>query len=230
MKTIQEIITDIKNGKSSVSIPDSALEALADPRVPHWLIEKILNDSLVKDYTVKEIKSLIKNNRMPIKEFREKLAQTPLKAGLCTQAGCGRKHFKQGYCKPHYTQIIKDGFTHPIWVNNHRKLAEKVLGKPLPPGVIVHHIDADPTNNQPSNLVICPDQAYHLLIERRGRAYKASQHAHWIKCKFCKKYDDPNKLHIPKSRKNKNLLRETWAYHMKCWINYEKERKKNFKK
>jgi hypothetical protein len=55
----------------------------------------------------------------------------------------------------------------------HVLIAEKALGKPLPKGAVVHHVDRDSMNNNtksPWNLVVCPDQAYHLLLHARVRA------------------------------------------------------------
>lgn len=49
----------------------------------------------------------------------------------------------------------------------HRVLAEKALGKPLPPKAIVHHTQARDDNHGYCKLVICPDQEYHLLIHKR---------------------------------------------------------------
>lgn len=51
----------------------------------------------------------------------------------------------------------------------HILIAEKALGRPLPPGAEVHHWDKDRWNNTPTNLVICPDHAYHMLIHKRMR-------------------------------------------------------------
>lgn len=60
-------------------------------------------------------------------------------------------------------------------INGERKyehilVAERALGKPLPSKAVVHHITEDPLDNYGwMKLVICPDQAYHLLIHRLMR-------------------------------------------------------------
>jgi len=77
------------------------------------------------------------------------------------------------------------------YVREHILIAERALGKPLPDGVVVHHHDRDGKNNGDGNLVICPDQAYHLLIHARMRALEQSGNANWKRCVWCKKYDDP---------------------------------------
>lgn len=55
----------------------------------------------------------------------------------------------------------------------HILIAEKALGRILPPKVAVHHVDENPYNNTPGNLVVCQDQAYHLLLHRRMRIVRA---------------------------------------------------------
>lgn len=56
----------------------------------------------------------------------------------------------------------------------HILIAERALGKPLPKGAEVHHVNEDKRNNRPSNLVICQDRAYHALLHRRARVLRAS--------------------------------------------------------
>lgn len=40
------------------------------------------------------------------------------------------------------------------------------LGKSLPTKAVVHHMNEDKLDNRPENLVICPDQAYHMLLHK----------------------------------------------------------------
>ena len=86
-----------------------------------------------------------------------------------------------------------------------RLIAAHILGKPLPSRAVVHHVDEDPTNNTPSNLVICEDRSYHMLLHRRTDALKACGHASWRKCVLCKEYDNP-----------KNLVFDQTTYHESC--------------
>ncbi len=46
-------------------------------------------------------------------------------------------------------------------VHTHRMVAERILGRKLLPGEVVHHIDRNRRNNHPSNLIIFSSQAEH---------------------------------------------------------------------
>ena len=88
----------------------------------------------------------------------------------------------------------------------HVLVAEAVLGKPLPKGAVIHHLNEDKTDNRPQNLVICPDRRYHNLIHQRMDALSESGNANWLKCCRCFKYDEPSSMGKSGGR----------AYHHEC--------------
>lgn len=96
----------------------------------------------------------------------------------------------------------------------HVHIAETAIGKQLPAGAEVHHVNGIKTENQNTNLVVCPNRSYHRLLHMRTRALDACGNANYIKCWICKKYDDPKNMYV---RKNKGR-------HVACHKDYEKKR------
>ena len=96
------------------------------------------------------------------------------------------------------------------YVFEHILIAEKSLGHNLPTGAIVHHHPKNPSNS----LVICQNRAYHRLLHRKYNALISCGHANWRQCYFCRQYDSPNHLYIP---------RLGVTYHKSCENKYRRE-------
>ena len=104
------------------------------------------------------------------------------------------------------------------YLSEHVLIATKILGKPLPEGAVIHHINNNHYDNRPCNLMICESFSYHQVLHEREKAFKACGHATWRKCVFCKTYDKPKNLKI---RPNPGH-----AYHARCKRRYSRARKR----
>lgn len=107
-------------------------------------------------------------------------------------------------------------------VSEHRIIAEKILGKKLPKKAVIHHADNKGGNNSLGNLVICEDSRYHSLLHKRQRAYFACGHANWLKCPYCKKYDDPRNMYVREC-----FGRITNHHHQSCSNQYQRDSRRN---
>ena len=156
---------------------------------------------------------------------------------LCEVSGCGGRHRTRGLCPKHYARLRRHGS--PLggrsrspgteyvkrngyvaatkngkWQLEHIRVAEAALGRALPRGAQVHHVNENKTDNRPHNLVICQSAAYHGLLHRRANALDACGHADWRRCHHCGNYDSPENLRISTST----------VYHLACRYNYNKSR------
>ena len=68
------------------------------------------------------------------------------------------------------------GYVYIDGIGEHVLVAERALGRSLPHGAVVHHVDGTRDNNEPRNLVVCPNQSYHLLLHARQRVQDAGGH------------------------------------------------------
>jgi len=97
----------------------------------------------------------------------------------------------------------------------HVLVAERALGKRLPIGAVVHHVDQDRSNNTPTNLVICQDRAYHNLLHARMRALAAVGWPGAKPCRYCKRYDDPSNMSTIRRLSGERVGQEL-TYHVAC--------------
>ncbi len=89
------------------------------------------------------------------------------------------------------------------YVLEHIFIVEKILGTTLREGVVIHHVNGDRKDNSNNNLVVCENQAYHMLLHQRERALKESGDSNNIKCPICKEYDSKQNLIITKDGQNR---------------------------
>jgi len=112
---------------------------------------------------------------------------------VCTIENCASAIVAKGLCNKHYARKFRNGHTELIRpqnnssgyvniqvddvpVHEHIYLAEKALGRRLPPGAQVHHMNKNRADNYSYfNLVVCPDQRYHALLHRRMRAQERGE-------------------------------------------------------
>lgn len=132
-------------------------------------------------------------------------------------------HNSKGELNPHWKNgwIVKGGryrmkvrFGKPIF--EHRERAEKAMGKRMPNGACVHHHSYG--EGSKSQLVVCNDHSYHMLLHARTRAFYTCGNAYWEICKYCRKYDNPSNLNRDCSGNN--------IYHKECAAKYMRERRK----
>jgi len=140
----------------------------------------------------------------------------------CSTEGCERTVHARGLCGRHYYRLrtygdpsiqkyVTRGAGHVTShgyrtfgdggaTYEHRELAERALGRPLPSEVEIHHFDGDGTNNAPGNLVVCPNKQYHKLLHMRQRALEASGDPAKRKCGYCHRWDHVEAMSIVKTR------------------------------
>lgn len=117
--------------------------------------------------------------------------------------------------KPHADGYMRSGLK-----RDHVKVAEKAMRKPLPSGSEVHHFNGIRADNTPSNLVVCPNRGYHMLLHMRQKALAACGDANKRKCTYCKQWDEVRNLKVRASKKQGDEYR-----HAKCHATYEMARK-----
>ncbi len=102
----------------------------------------------------------------------------------------------------------------------HRLVAEEALGRPLPRGAEVHHINGDKHDNRPSNLVILNSRAEHSALHYRQKAFEQGGDADYVKCVYCKAWGPPETMYVRRRKKS-----GIEARHRDCHSAAERKRK-----
>ena len=89
------------------------------------------------------------------------------------RSGAGHTNWKGGRVKVGRYWYVYDP-SNPMatkrgYVAEHRKVVSDSIGRPLLPSEAVHHIDANPENNDLTNLELFQSNALHLQHELAGR-------------------------------------------------------------
>lgn len=111
----------------------------------------------------------------------------------------------------------------------HVGVVERAIGKAIPKGAQVHHVDENKQNNSADNLVLCNDSAYHNLLHARQRALRECGDANARRCQSCGSYDRQEDLEIALRRRNDTKSQNTYERpeHRSCRVvRKEREREK----
>lgn len=137
----------------------------------------------------------------------------------CSVPSCPENAYCLGYCKRHYRKAStygnplepdrkgrhglgsfdsSNGYRRIRQKLEHIVIAEAALGKPLPKGAVVHHVNGIKSDNRKENLFVCPSREYHFLLHSRERALDACGNPNARKCQRCQKWDDISNLVLSK--------------------------------
>ena len=131
--------------------------------------------------------------------------------------GSARNMHDRGYVRVHvpgHHRANANGY-----VYEHLLVAEAALGRPLCEPHQVHHVSPPRSDNRGCNLVICEDQAYHMLIERRQKALDECGHADWARCEYCGEYSPPEEMWTHPERPRR-------SHHPECNARVQRERRR----
>ena len=92
--------------------------------------------------------------------------------------------------------ICPAGYRRVNSIHEHRRVAETALGRPLPKGAVVHHINHDKQDNRNCNLVICNSEKHHKKIHYREKALDACGNSDFVKCTYCKEWGPQESMYV----------------------------------
>ena len=113
---------------------------------------------------------------------------------VCEACGSEYKAWRkvQKFCKECFLAMQnKPGTTNKYVFTNipgktkHRELAQEILGRKLQTNEVVHHLDEDPRNNEPTNLVVLTRTAHnrlHLYLNQQRVILEKSRNENFENC------------------------------------------------
>ena len=110
----------------------------------------------------------------------------------------GKRHRSGGYIN------VSPGKGKGGYFREHVLIAEVAIGHRLPDGAEVHHFDAVRSHNANTNLVVCEDRAYHMLLHSRQRISDAGYDPNDYKiCSLCQTAKPRSEFHSDTDRYDK---------------------------
>lgn len=103
----------------------------------------------------------------------------------CSQACCGAAQRREDYLK-NYRSVYVPGANRFNARHEHRIIAERALGHPLPQAARIHHWNENTQDNRPENLVICENQRYHFLLHWRMHRLRDTGSLDLKRCNLCR--------------------------------------------
>lgn len=100
----------------------------------------------------------------------EQLQNTPVGKGTIKRYyGEDHPNWKGGHIARSGYKIVSKRGKHNLY--EHRVVAEQMIGRPLEPNEVVHHIDGNRSNNDPSNLMVMERREHDRLKDKTRRHY-----------------------------------------------------------
>ncbi|HDR4584679.1 HNH endonuclease [Bacillus cereus] len=157
----------IKDNYSLISVDELAEHLDRTPKAVRGKIERLglklskLPRNEPYSWSEEDLQVLKNNHTLPDYKINELLPKFSLAQITRKRLELGlRKHTYEPYIKSDYYQTFRDGKR--VWI--HKEVAEQKIGRKLLDGEVVHHVNGNKLDNDPTNLFVCSDKRHHGLI------------------------------------------------------------------
>lgn len=143
-------------------------------------MERMAKDGM----TAKQIAVALDINYNTLQMYRRQLGLPHLGQGRILGPGHGNWRGGRSIDKRSgYVRVFADQEGRPRYIYEHILVAEETAGRHLQAGEVVHHINCDPTDNRPENLVVVSRSEHarlHRQLEEVGREMLRRGHVEFI--------------------------------------------------